>query len=42
MMPSTAFFEGVIVQLFQTPGYVVLLNEMIHEIRITGRYSPLS
>ncbi len=42
MMPSTAFFEGARVQLFQTPGYVVLLNEMIHEIRITGRYSPWS
>ncbi len=33
MIPS-AFHYDARVQLFQTPGYVVLLKEMIHEVRI--------
>ncbi len=33
MIPA-AFHYDALVQLFQTPGYVVLLKEMIHEVRI--------
>ena len=33
MIPSTFHYDAL-VQLFQTPGYVVLLNEVIHEVRI--------
>ena len=33
MIPSALHYDAM-VQLFQTPGYVVLLNEMIHEVRI--------
>ena len=33
MLPSRFNYDDT-VQLFQTPGYVVLLNEMIHEVRI--------
>ena len=31
---SFSFHYDALVQLFQTPGYVVLLKEMIHEVRI--------
>ena len=33
MIPSRFHYDAL-VQLFQTPGYVVLLKEMIHEVRI--------
>ena len=33
MLPATFHYDAL-VQLFQTPGYVVLLKEMIHEVRI--------
>ena len=42
MIPS-AFPYDALVQLLQTPGYIVLLNEVIHEVRIIpldGRPHP--